>query len=79
VRNAAATYRKALAAADGIPNVSRRGNVLFGLIQQGALVGLRTARLIAETAPQAARIARSIEGEQRRSYALVVIADALPN
>jgi tetratricopeptide (TPR) repeat protein len=75
---AVATYREALKAADAIPNASTRGNVLFGLIQ-GALFGLRTARLIAESAPQVARIALSIEGEQRRSSALVVIASALPN
>jgi hypothetical protein len=35
--------------------------------------------LIAESAQQVARIAQSIEGELRRSYTLVVIANALPN
>jgi tetratricopeptide (TPR) repeat protein len=77
--DAAATYREALAATDAIPNASRRGNMLLGLIKQGALVGVRTGRLIAESAPQVARIAQSIEGELRRSDALVVIANALPN
>jgi hypothetical protein len=49
------------------------------------LFGPSPARLIAESAPQAARIAQSIrtaqsiEGELRRSYALVLIASALPN
>jgi tetratricopeptide (TPR) repeat protein len=77
--DAVATYREALETVDAITDEWRRSN-MFGLIQQGALlVGVRTARLIAESAPQVARIAQSIQGELRRSDALVVIANALPN
>jgi hypothetical protein len=43
------------------------------------MIGPQRARLIAESAPQVDRIADSIEGELRRSSALVVIANALPN
>jgi tetratricopeptide (TPR) repeat protein len=74
--DAVATYREALAAADAIASTSTRTNVLFGMIVG---FGPPPARLIAESAPQAARIAQSIEVELRRSDALVVIANALPN
>jgi hypothetical protein len=76
--DAVATYREALEATDAIPSASTRTNVLFGVIA-GMLVGPQPARLIAESAPQVARIAESIERELRRSSALVVIASALPN
>jgi hypothetical protein len=74
--DAVATYREALAATDAIASTSTRTNVLFGMIVG---FGPPPARLIAESAPQAARIAQSIEVELRRSDALVVIANALPN
>jgi hypothetical protein len=76
--DAVATYREALEATDAIPSTSTRSNVLFGMIT-GMPIGPQPARLIAESAQQAARIAQSIEGELRRASALVVIARALPN
>jgi hypothetical protein len=76
--DAVATYREALAATDAIASTSTRTNVLSGLIAR-RVFSPSPARLIAESATQAARIAQSIEGELRRSSALVVIANALPN
>jgi tetratricopeptide (TPR) repeat protein len=74
--DAVATYREALAATDAIASTSTRTNVLFGMIVG---FGPPPARLIAESAPQVARITQSIESELRRSSALVLIARALPN
>ena len=75
--DAVATYREALAAADAAGDTLMRSNALAQLIY--GFPGPSHARLIAESAPQAARIAQSMAGELRRASALVAIASALPN
>ncbi len=75
--DAVATYREALAAADAAGDTLMRSNALAQLIY--GFPGPSHARLIAESAPQAARIAQSMAGELRRASALIAIASALPN
>jgi hypothetical protein len=77
-QEAVATYAEALSAADAVNDRFERGKDLT-LVLGGLTFPGRTPapRLIAETAPQALHIARSVD-ETSRAVALVLIAKALP-
>jgi tetratricopeptide (TPR) repeat protein len=72
---AVATYREALDGADAIADERSRSFTL-NLMLRGMAGNPAQARLIAGSAPQAARLAHSMEG---RVHALVLVANALPD
>jgi hypothetical protein len=77
-QEAVATYAEALSAADAVNDRFERGKDLTLVLGALTSPGRTPApRLIAETAAQALRIARSVD-ETSRAVALVLIAKALP-